>query len=63
MKLPLVSRKKYEDMVWLKDYWKEQIGYTLEVPYMSIDGIGRIRVFCEDKAQADKIIARLKEKK
>lgn len=60
MKLPFVSRKKYEDMVWLKDYWHKQAKFTINIPYMSIDGIREVQIYCEDEAEAKKIMARLK---
>lgn len=62
MKLPLVRRSKYEDTLKQVGYWQERSKFVLTIPYLKIDGIGDIQIYCDDKEQADLIKAKLSAK-
>lgn len=59
MKLPIVSRKKYESALEQIEYWRERGEYVLTIPVLEIDGIGQIKIY-GSKKQIDMIQKRLK---
>ena len=61
IKLPFVSRKKYEAKVEAVNYWQTRAKFILNIPYMTLGGdIGTVQVYCEDQDQAEEIMGRLK---
>jgi len=61
MKLPFVSRKKYESALEQIGYWRERGEYVLTIPTMEIDGIGEVKIYGK-KEQIDMIKKRLGDK-
>ena len=59
MKLPFVSRKRYEEQQATINYWRIRSKFTLQIPYLDGDGIGMVQVYCKNEEQADLIRKKL----
>lgn len=59
----IVKQKTLDNLHEQIEYWRSRAKFILNVPYLDLDGVGKVQIYCEDSEQADKVRKLLEDKK